>query len=121
MAALTPDCVARFWRKVDVRGADECWLWQRRPRVGTPYGQMGTRYDDGTFNVEYAHRISYAIEHGSIPTGKQVLHTCDEYMCVNPRHLYAGTPADNGRDRRVRNRGLCPPGCTCGKHSQQRD
>jgi hypothetical protein len=53
----------------------------------------------------YAHRYVYELFHGAPPADKpQVLHTCDNPCCVNPDHLYAGTDADNVRDRVERGR-----------------
>lgn len=45
-----------------------------------------------------AHRVAYEIYKGSVPDKLQVLHTCDNTICVNPDHLYIGTQKDNMRD-----------------------
>jgi len=45
-----------------------------------------------------AARVAYALEHGSVPDGKWILHRCNNPRCVSPAHLYAGTPRDNKRD-----------------------
>lgn len=47
-----------------------------------------------------AYRMAYLITYGDIPNGLIICHYCNENQCVNPKHLYAGTQADNGRDRR---------------------
>jgi len=50
------------------------------------------------------HRIAWVLANGPVPEGKLVLHTCDVRSCVNPAHLYLGTPLDNMNDRRDRGR-----------------
>jgi hypothetical protein len=45
-----------------------------------------------------ASRIAWTLAHGPIPDGLNVLHTCDNVICVNVRHLYLGTQKDNVRD-----------------------
>lgn len=50
-----------------------------------------------------AHRWVYEREYGSIPNGLIICHKCDVPACINPNHLYAGTYADNARDRDERN------------------
>lgn len=42
--------------------------------------------------------------------GEWVLHRCDISECVNPHHLYAGTPVDNRRDMLERSRWKHPLG-----------
>ena len=51
-----------------------------------------------------AHRYAWEMVKGLIPTGKAVLHHCDNPPCVRPNHLFLGTDLDNVRDMVIKGR-----------------
>lgn len=56
------------------------------------------------------HRIAWILEHGEIPEGLGVLHRCDVPNCVNTKHLFLGTSAENNADRDQKGRHVAPRG-----------
>lgn len=93
--------IARFWLKVDRTTPDACWPWVAGNRGRRGYG----RFSMGRKNrCIRAHRFSWEIVNGPIPSGIDVLHSCDNTVCCNPRHLFLGTNLDNVRDMHAKNR-----------------
>jgi hypothetical protein len=103
---LTAAQIQRFWKKADRAEADGCWLWRattkdgrrgyRRPVVSI--GPAGNRFFFG------ASRLAFYIATGVDPGEKEVCHTCDNPLCVNPQHLWLGTQPDNVADMVARKR-----------------
>ena len=93
---------ALFWAKVDKTpglGPDgQCWEWLAAKNTHG-YGVFG--YQNATW---VAHRFSYTISNGPIPTGAKIRHSCDNPKCVNPAHLNTGTQAQNVADMLRRHR-----------------
>ena len=81
----------RFWRFV--QKSDGCWEWTGG-RAGKGYGAFGIDRD----HMAYAHRVSWEMHFGPIPTGLFVCHHCDNPPCVRPDHLFLGTVVDNAVD-----------------------
>ena len=103
---FTPAIIKAFWARVDKNGPlhpydsalGRCWDWTK----GTVTGGYGVIRVDR--KPKAAHRVSFEMRNGAIPENGWVLHNCDNPKCLNPDHLYIGTPADNVRDREGRGR-----------------
>ncbi len=83
---------ARFWSKVNRQSEDECWEW-----VGAG---AKTKHGYGRINVGGKMRqvthVAWELIHGEpVPVGKVIRQSCDNHLCVHPKHLLAGTRSDS--------------------------
>jgi len=85
----------RFQKYIGPKTEAGCILWLGAVNKDG-YGVIGSGGQVG--NNILAHRASYIISAGPIPTGMSVLHKCDNPTCVNIDHLFLGTQADNIHD-----------------------
>jgi hypothetical protein len=98
----------RFWTRVEVHtDSDKCYLWVGSLNING-YGNFWANNK----SVK-AHRYSFYLHNGFYP--EVVRHTCDNPSCVNPKHLLAGTHADNMKDASERGRTRCQKITHCPK------
>lgn len=93
-----------FWDNTEPIPFSGCFIWMRS--LGSyGYGQIVVRG-----KLYRTHRYAWELVNGPIPKGLWVLHACDTPSCVNPRHLFLGTRADNMRDcaKKGRIKGITP-------------
>lgn len=84
-----------------------CWVWIGATiKVST--GLYGAMRDEVSRMVP-AHRVSYRLYKGEIPTGFEVDHKCENKLCVNSDHLRVVPSYQN---RPSRNKLICKHGHT---------
>lgn len=97
----------RFWKFVNRDGPiirpelGQCWVWTGHC---DKHKRGYLRFGRAELGKCISSRASWIVSFGSIPTGRFVLHKCDNPECVRIDHLYLGTQADNMKDKQVRGR-----------------
>ena len=95
-----------IWLKAQKDG--ECWLWTgglNKDGYGTLNRHEGREW--------YAHRETYRIVNGPIPSGTEIDHLCRRPSCVNPSHLEAVSHLENVKRGKIglkASRNLCAKG-----------
>jgi hypothetical protein len=91
LVACAGDPETRFFQKVTVARAEDCWLWQGALTKG--YGA----FRGADKKRHEAHRWAYEFLRAPIPPGLTIDHLCRVKTCVNPWHLELVTRQENAR------------------------
>ena len=121
---LSASDLKRFWVKVNKDGTipahkpelGKCWLWTAATCRG--YGKFQIGGHSGKLYI--ATRVSYFIHTEQQPDPFHTLHHCDNPACVNPKHLWLGTDADNAQDCKSKGRNFIVEGDSCPYEKRQR-
>lgn len=94
IAVARPKAGTTFWDRVysHVQQYNECTLFEGH-RNQDGYGRINR---DG--RLVFVHREVWKRDHGEIPSGMEICHTCDTPNCITPKHLFAGTHSQNIKD-----------------------
>ncbi len=106
-AAAKTKPLETIWNFVDVRNDNECWPWIGK-KLPTGYGTIQI-----AGKQRRAHRVAWAVANNvdirTLPSDTHIMHSCDNRVCCNPKHLSAGTALENIRDMIKKGRKVSNP------------
>ena len=92
----------RMESKTSKAGENDCWLWTASCDTAG-YGII--RIDN---KLRHASHIAFEIYNNKpVPHDMLIMHSCDNPLCVNPKHLSIGTKLLNNVDKKKK--GRCNP------------
>lgn len=88
-----------FLQRIDTSGGDDaCHIWTHSKNEG------GYGYFTKHGYTALAHRLRFAMAEPDSVHAQVIMHLCDNPQCCNPRHLRAGSYADNTQDMYAKGR-----------------
>lgn len=82
-----------------------CRIWLGQTNKPGGYGRISYRGKQWR-----AHRLAYTLLWAQIPAGLDLMHSCDNPLCINPNHLRPGTHAENIAEAYQKGRKFVPQG-----------
>jgi hypothetical protein len=81
-----------FWNNVNKKGEDDCWNWNALNVDHDGYGKI-------CYNHQYirAYKFSYILHNGDVSKKAKIEHSCNNKLCVNPKHLYITSSDERNR------------------------
>lgn len=91
---MTTKVNRKYLLENSTRTANGCLIW----------GGAINKFGYGVVAVQLAHRASYRLFKGEIPDNHNIDHLCSAPACIEPNHLDAVTPKQDGARKKIRNR-----------------
>lgn len=106
MTFKTTNLANRVWPKILKGAPDDCWPWTGSVFTRSGYGRITLPNGRGTT----VHRAVWILLFGEPHASLEICHICDNRICCNPSHLFAGTAKTNALDKVMKGRQARNPG-----------